>query len=101
MHYVNIKKATCALAVWTPLHARLFCRPFQPPVSFLPLKRSSTKYPQGEASRLFNTLHQSQKTASDIVDWSLQRLVHGSFDSTIMFLFPLSYAFLSQAGCFP
>ena len=41
----------------TPLQS-----PFQPPVSFLPLKALSTKYPLREVRWFFNPLHHSQKT---------------------------------------
>ena len=92
--YIRIKtvRVDSALAVCTPLCPHLFFHsPFQPSVSFLPLKVLSTKYPQWEAGRLFNTLHHSQKVcATDIVRGSIVApLTHLS-----SFSFPLYSLFL-------
>ena len=80
--------------------------PFQPSVSFLPSNILSPKYPQGEASRLFNTLPSHEDCASNNnglvthIDWSMTPLTQlSSFLFTLTY--PLFILFLSWSGSPP
>ena len=67
----------------------------QLPVSFLPPKVLSTKYPHGEAGWLFTTLHHSQKTMNLTSTAGHHRdRITAPLTEFASFLFTLSYPFL-------